>query len=213
MLWCVCVSEFFMIEVQMAKKYFSVFSAVVCMLLTMLCGCMSVDCVMTETFPPVDEVRKYDKAVEIPYEYSVIGVCQTEGNYTEFSYDDMMKRIVERAGENGADGVLLLGMRVVPDGRVVQISPLRTSLDATYDGGQWDEISKDFGGGYGSIRNKNFGTAQTYDRIIRVQLLRFKRDAKGEFIPRKKNSGADNTVVPLKSIDKLKKESKDAKAN
>ena len=87
----------------MAKKYFSVFSAVVCMLLTMLCGCMSVDCVMTETFPPVDEVRKYDKAVEIPYEYSVIGVCQTEGNYTEFSYDDMMKRIVERAGENGAE--------------------------------------------------------------------------------------------------------------
>ena len=195
----------------MFRKYYSgVFAAV---FLLLLCGCMSVDCVMTETFPPVEDVKKYEKAVEIPYEYSVIGVCQTEGNYTEFSYDDMMKRIVERAGENGADGVLLLGMRVVPDGRVVQTSPLRTSLDATYDGGQWDEINKDFGGGYGSIRSKNFGTAQTYDRIIRVQFIRFKRDSKGEFIQRNKKTEAENTVVPLKSIEKLKEEAKDAKAN
>lgn len=181
-----------------------------------LCGCMSVDCVMTETFEPTEEVKIYDKAADVPYSYKVIGVCQTEGNYTEFSYDDMMERMTKEAKANGADGIVVLGIRVVPDGRVVQTSPLRSSLDGTSSasGNPWEEISRDFGGGYGSIRSKSFGASQTYDRIIRARFIRYKRDAQGEFIPR----GADDkdaleAVIPLKKIKDIKKEKKNAAAN
>lgn len=180
-----------------------------------LCGCMSVDCVISESYPATEKVEKFDKAVEIPYEYSVIGICQTEGNYTEFSYDDMLNRIVSEGMKNGADGVLILGMRVVPTGRVVQTSPLQTSIDAssaaTTD--TWEEIGRDFGGGYGSIRSKSYGTAPTYDRIIRASLLRFKRDSNGEFIPRKNTGEEKEENTPIKTIRELKKENKNAKAN
>ena len=181
-----------------------------------LCGCMSVDCVISESYPATEKVEKFDKAVEIPYEYSVIGICQTEGNYTEFSYDDMLNRIVSEGMKNGADGVLILGMRVVPTGRVVQTSPLQTSIDAssaaTTD--TWEEIGRDFGGGYGSIRSKTFGTAQTYDRIIRARLIRFVRNDKGELILRSKEArNAAESVAPLKKIKDIKKEQENAKAN
>lgn len=181
--------------------------------LMFLCGCMSVDCVMTETFPAVEKVEKFDRASEIPYAYDVIGVCQTEGNYTEFSYDDMMKRIVDKAKANGADGVLMLGMRVVPDGRVVQTSPLRDSLDGSSTGNPWGEIGKDFGGGYGSIRSKSYGTSQTYDRIIRVQLLRFKRDTEGRFMPKPKNAPVHTGTEAIKTMKEIKEELKNAKAD
>lgn len=179
----------------------------------LLCGCMSIDCVMTETFPETEKVEKFDNAAEIPHAYNVIGVCQTEGNYTEFSYDDMMKRIIEKAKENGAEGVLMLGMRVVPDGRVVQTSPLRDSLDGSSNGSPWGEIGKDFGGGYGSIRSKSYGASQTYDRIIRVQFIRYKRNEKGEFLPPPAPDKVKVPQGPVKTMKELKKEMKNAKAN
>ena len=177
------------------------------------CGCMSVDCVMTETFEPVEKVEKFNNAKEIPHDYTVIGVCQTEGNYTEFSYDDMMKRIVEKAKENGAEGILMLGMRVVPDGRVVQTSPLRDSLDSSSNGSPWGEIGKDFGGGYGSIRSKSYGASQTYDRIIRVQFIRYKRNEKGEFLPPRPADKIKEPAGAVRTMKEIKKEVKNAGAN
>lgn len=198
---------------NMLKKY-NFFAMAAVLLSFVMCGCMSVECVMSETFEPTEEVRIYDKASDVPYSYKVIGVCQTEGNYTEFSYDDMMKRMISEGQENGADGIIVLGMRVVPDGRVVQTSPLRTSSDGTSTGGgnPWDDIGRDFGGGYGSIRSKSFGASQTYDRIIRVRFIRYKRDAKGEFIPRSE-ADKDEAPAPLKKIEDIKKEQKNAAAN
>ena len=193
----------------MLKKYNTVFICAVSLLLFLLTGCMSVDCVMKETFSPTDTVKVYDKAADIPYDYSIIGVCQTEGNYTEYSYDDMINEIMKRGMENGADGILVLGMRVVPDGRVVQTSPLRSSLDSASTGNSWAEINKDFGGGYGNVRSKSFGASQTYDRIIRVNFIRFKRDANGEFIARPAEDRAKtDKKEPLIKIEDLKKEIK-----
>ncbi len=201
---------------KMLKKYSYLLLTVVCSAIFFMCGCMSVDCVIVESFPPTEDVKKFEKNSDIPYEYTVIGVCQTEGNYTEYSYDDMMNKIIERGRENGADAVLLVGMRVVPDGRVVQTSPLVNSIEATSaaSANTWEEIGKDFGGGYGSIRSKSFGTAQTYDRIVRARLIRFVRNEKGEFVPRKK-AGEDITekIVPLKKMKEIKKEVKNAKAD
>ena len=114
---------------------------------------------------------------------------------------------------NGADGVLMLGMRVVPDGRVVQTSPLRDSLDGSSTGNPWGEIGKDFGGGYGSIRSKSYGTSQTYDRIIRVQLLRFKRDTEGRFMPKPKNAPVHTGTEAIKTMKEIKEELKNAKAD
>lgn len=200
---------------MMLKNLFSILSVIV-FCIAFCCGCMSVDCVITESFPPTEDVKKFDKNSDIPYEYKVIGVCQTEGNYTEYSYDDMMQKIIEKAAENGADGVLFVGMRVVPTGRVVQTSPLQTSIDAASaaSANTWEEIGRDFGGGYGSIRSKTFGTAQTYDRIIRARLIRFVRNDKGELILRSKEArNAAESVAPLKKIKDIKKEQENAKAN
>lgn len=200
----------------MLKKYTSVILTAVMSVAFFMSGCMNVECFMEETYPPTEEVRKFDKAVEIPYEYTVIGVCQTEGNYTEFSYDDMMVRMENKAKDNGADGIVVLGMRVVPSGRVVQTSPLRSSLGSSpsASGDQWGEISKDFGGGYGSIRSKSFGSAPTYDRIIRAQFVRFKRDANGEFVQRtSRKSSEQDVAAPIKTINEMKKEKKNAAAN
>ena len=184
--------------------------------LLFLCGCMNVECVMQETFEPVEEVKVYSQGEDVPYSYKVIGVCQTEGNYTEFSYDDMIRRMISEAGKNGADGIIVYGMRVVPDGRVVQTSPLRSTLDGTSSSSvnPWEEIERDFGGGYGSIRSKSFGLAQTYDRIIRAGFIRYKRDAKGEFIPlAEKDRVKIESVTPLKTLKDIKKEQKNAAAN
>jgi hypothetical protein len=139
------------------KMFFPV--VLIGMLSLFLCGCMNVECVMQETFEPVEEVKVYSQSEDVPYTYKVIGVCQTEGNYTEFSYDDMINRMISKAKENGADGIIIYGMRVVPDGRVVQTSPLRSTLDgsSSASGNPWEEIGRDFGGGYGSIRSKSFG--------------------------------------------------------
>lgn len=184
--------------------------------LLFLCGCMNVECVMQETFEPVEEVKVYSQGEDVPFSYKVIGVCQTEGNYTEFSYDDMIRRMISEAGKNGADGIIVYGMRVVPDGRVVQTSPLRSTLDGTSSSSvnPWEEIERDFGGGYGSIRSKSFGSAQTYDRIIRAGFIRYKRDAKGEFIPlAEKDRVKIESVTPLKTLKDIKKEQKNAAAN
>lgn len=185
-------------------------------LMSLSFGCMSVDCVMNETFPATEEIKKYDKAADVPYEYTVIGVCQTEGNYTEFSYDDMLNKMADKGMENGADGIVVVGMRVVPDGRVVQTSPLRVVSDGSSSAtnNQWEEINKDFGGGYGSIRSKSFGASQTYDRIIRARFIRFKRDANGEFVPRKADKNAvPEAVLPLQKMKDIKKDVKNAAAN
>ena len=196
------------------KMFFPV--VLIGMLSLFLCGCMNVECVMQETFEPVEEVKVYSQSEDVPYTYKVIGVCQTEGNYTEFSYDDMINRMISKAKENGADGIIIYGMRVVPDGRVVQTSPLRSTLDgsSSASGNPWEEIGRDFGGGYGSIRSKSFGSSQTYDRIIRAGFIRFNRDAQGEFIPQEKmDKEQTESVTPLKTMEEVKKEQKNAAAN
>lgn len=199
---------------MLKKTFFLTFLASAALLA--FCGCMNVECVMQETFEPVEDVKIYDRSEDVPYSYKVIGVCQTEGNYTEFSYDDMIRRMTDEAKKNGADGIIVYGMRVVPDGRVVQTSPLRSTLDgsSSASGNPWEEIGRDFGGGYGSIRSKSFGASQTYDRIIRAGFVRFKRDAQGEFIPRSAEDKAKKEpVTPLKTMNDIKKEQKNAAAN
>lgn len=174
----------------------------------LLTGCMHVDCVINEAYPETTDIKRYDLKEKIPYQYKVIGTCQASGNYSDFSLDDMLRRLVQCGETNGADAVVILGMRVAPTGtRVVTDSGL-TSLEATSSAtsNTWEEMGRDFQGGYGNIRKNNPGTAVTYTRTVRAELIKYIFGEDGNPLPNEEK----NTPVPLplESMKELKTENK-----
>ena len=79
-------------KLKMLKKYYLLLTAAAAFLFA---GCMSVDCIINESFPPVDEFRKFEKAAEIGTrkvieEYSTVGVVVT----TDGSFSEIERKIV-----------------------------------------------------------------------------------------------------------------------
>lgn len=161
------------------------FNLLVLGVLILVTGCMSIECDIKESYEPSSDIQKFTKAESIPYQYKVIGSCKTSGNYQDFSIDDMTKKIIICGEDNGADAVFITSMRVMPAGRVVAFNPTTNVADATSaaTANTWEEINKDFDGGYGSIRNKNVGTSVNYERIVTAELIRYLVDENGDYLP------------------------------
>lgn len=177
------------------KKFVKMFVALFAMLL--IAGCLSVDIQTTAEYEPTVDIPKYNKASEVPYEYTVFGVCSVEGNYQDYSLDDLYRKALIEGEKHGADAILIKSIRVIPHGRSVEFNPTLNIIGATEGGNNldWEEINKDFDGGYGSIRNRNIGTIPNYDRIIQAEFIKFTLDDNGEFVNKKNQKDIDGEVV------------------
>ena len=152
--------------------------------LLLLTGCLSVNVEVEERFERTVDIPKYNKAAEVPYEYTVFGSCSVKGNYQDFSLDDLYRKALIEGEEVGADAIIIKSIRVMPQGRAVAFNPTLNIIGAT-DGANnqnWEDINKDFDGGYGSIRNKNIGTTVNYDRTVVAEFIKFKRNDQGDLI-------------------------------
>ena len=155
------------------KKVVKLFAVVVAAML--LGGCLSVNTQVTEKFEPTVDIVKYNKAEEVPHQYTVFGTCSVQGNYQDYSLDDLYRKILSEAEKVGADAIIIKSIRVVPHGRAVAFNPTLNIIGAT-DGANsmsWEDINKDFDGGYGSIRNKNIGTMPNYDRTVTAEFIKY----------------------------------------
>ena len=152
---------------------------------------------MEKIIAVADKSFKYNKASEVPYEYTVFGVCSVEGNYQDYSLDDLYRKALIEGEKHGADAILIKSIRVIPHGRSVEFNPTLNIIGATEGGNNldWEEINKDFDGGYGSIRNRNIGTIPNYDRIIQAEFIKFTLDDNGEFVNKKNQKDIDGEVV------------------
>ena len=166
----------------MMKKFVKLF--VVGLGVLLLSGCLSVNTQVTESFEPTVDIPKYNKVNEVPYQYTVFGTCSAQGNYQDYSLDDLYRRILGEAEKVGADAVVIKSIRVMPHGRAVSFNPTLNIIEAT-DGLNtlsWEDINKDFDGGYGSIRDKNAGTMTNYDRTVTAEFIKYKLGENGELV-------------------------------
>jgi hypothetical protein len=153
-------------------------------------GCLSVNVDVSQTYEPTVDIQKFNKVQEIPYQYTVFGSCTVEGNYQDYSIDDLYRKILKEGEKVGADAVLIKSIRVVPHGRAVAFNPTLNIIGATEGANaqSWEDINKDFDGGYGSIRNKNIGTTPNYDRIVTGEFIKYDLDNNGELIVAKRDT-------------------------
>ena len=152
-----------------------------------IAGCLSVNTQVSMEYAPTVDIPKYNKADEIPYEYTTFGSCVVAGNYQDYSLDELYKKALSEGEKFGADAIWIKSIRVIPHGRAVSFNPTLNIIGATEgtNNQNWEDINKDFEGGYGSIRDKNIGTVLNYDRIINAEFIKFKTDEEGNFIARK----------------------------
>ena len=150
-----------------------------------LCGCMHVECDVTETYPETADIHWYKSPEQVPHAYTVMGQCRVSGAASDFSRDDMFRRLVRCGEAKGADAVLITEMKLQPDGTRVETSTSLRTLETTSPGmtNTFITMDRDFEGGYGRINRKNDSLAVTYRRIISAELLRYRRDDAGEPLP------------------------------
>ncbi len=143
-----------------------------------------------ETFAPTENVAVYHDADKIPEKYTVIGKAVAYGNYQDVSRDRLEDKLVSEAEEKGANAVLITALQVVPRGDATGTAPILRSMEAT--GAEhtytFNQIQKDFDGGYGQTDENLFNTApnpptpvvREYRRIIRAEFLRFTPESEND---------------------------------
>ncbi len=143
-----------------------------------------------ETFTPTENVAVYHDADKIPEKYTVIGKAVAYGNYQDVSRDRLEDKLVAEAEAKGADAILITALQVVPKGDAAGTAPIVRSMEAT--GAEhtytFNQIQKDFDGGYGQTDRNLFNTApnpptpavREYRRIVRAEFLRFTPEQKSD---------------------------------
>lgn len=171
-------------------------------------GCISRE-YQGETFPATEEVRIFEDAAKIPEAFTVVGKYVCSGRYNQFTREELYRRAVEDAEKKGADGVLVRAYQIVPTGIVGDglLSEDAVSVWAEDRSGvsSWGELTRDFGGGYGSIGKKEAKSDPlSYTRIVRADFIKFDRNLPQDYLKRFESPGAvqgDADVVESVNAD------------
>ncbi|MFA7229707.1 MAG: hypothetical protein WC071_00405 [Victivallaceae bacterium] len=160
------------------------FTGALCLVLTLVVGCLSFN-YKGETFPQTSGIKIYDDATKIPAEYSVMGRCVCSGKYEQFSKEEMYRKIVAEAEDKGADAVLVYAYQVVPAGRdesgLLREDSVSVWVEGSDEVSGWNQLTKDFDGGYNTIGKKNSAANPlSYTRIVRAELLKFNTNLSAE---------------------------------
>lgn len=160
------------------------------MALLLLTGCMSVE-YQGKNYPPTTDVKIYENKEKIPFDYTTIGKCRVAGDYNKYSQEDIYAALIKKAKAEGADAILIYAYQIVAAGSESERSQDYMSVwaDSSNEVSGWNQLQKDFGGGYGEIgKDKNNPTySTTYNRIVRAWFLKYyknipqedKKDAAG----------------------------------
>lgn len=150
-----------------------------------LTGCISVD------YKPVDagvspaplnpeSVKVYNDPSKLKEQYHTIGYCIVSGNYSDFSKDDLLNKLKEKAAEEGAAGVVIKTYAVVQNEseRLAQLTDMQSMNSDVFTEGDvgvngWNRLSSNFDSGYGSIRDKKSVRVYSYKRIIRANFIEY----------------------------------------
>lgn len=150
-----------------------------------LTGCISVD------YKPVDaaiapapvspeSVKVYNDPSKLKEQYHTIGYCIVSGNYSDFSKDDLISKLKEKAAEEGAGGVVIKTYAVVQNEseRLAQLTDMQNMNSDIFSEGDvgvngWNRLSSNFDSGYGSIRDKKSVRVYSYRRVIRANFIKY----------------------------------------
>jgi hypothetical protein len=174
------------------------------MALLLLTGCMSVE-YQGKNYPPTTDVKIYENKEKIPFDYTTIGKCRVAGDYNKYSQEDIYSALIKKAKAEGADAILIYAYQIVAAGSESERSQDYMSVwsDSSNETSGWNQLQKDFGGGYGEIgKDKSKETySNTYNRIVRAWFLKYYKN-----IPPsdKKDAAAGNkpdTAAPAASAE------------
>ena len=157
-----------------------------------LTGCMSVE-YQGKNYHPTTDVKIYENKEKIPFDYTTIGKCRVAGDYNKYSQEDIYAALIKKAKEEGADAILIYAYQIVAAGSESERSQDYMSVwsDSSNETSGWNQLQKDFDGGYGEIgKNKDSQIySNTYNRIVRAWFLKYYKN-----IPAtdKKDAAAEN---------------------
>jgi len=139
-------------------------------------GCMSVE-YQGKNYPPTTDVKIYENKEKIPFDYTTIGKCRVAGDYNKYSQEDIYSALIKKAKAEGADAILIYAYQIVAAGSESERSQDYMSVwsDSSNETSGWNQLQKDFGGGYGEIgKDKSKETySNTYNRIVRAWFLKY----------------------------------------
>lgn len=146
------------------------------MALLLLTGCMSVE-YQGKNYPPTTDVKIYENKEKIPFDYTTIGKCRVSGDYNKYSQEDIYAALIKKAKAEGADAILIYAYQIVAAGSESERSQDYMSVwaDSSNEVSGWNQLQKDFGGGYGEIGKDKTNPAYstTYNRIVRAWFLKY----------------------------------------
>ena len=124
-----------------------------------LCSCATVN-YMGETFPPTQYVDLYFSENDIEKDYKVIGriIATADADELLYSSEKFTQEILKKAGEKGADGVVILEFGQVMTG-------ISESKDHTVTKEQKDDRT---------VRHESERTSSSVDEKRRVEALAIK---------------------------------------
>ena len=81
-------------------------------------GCVS-SVYQGKSFPATDSVAIFDSPGKIPRGYTVIGSGRASGEFSGTSNDELRQKLQKLGMQHGANAMVIAGVRIVPDGHVV----------------------------------------------------------------------------------------------
>ncbi len=168
------------------------------MALLLFTGCMSVE-YQGKNYPPTTDVKIYENKEKIPFDYISIGKCRVSGDYNKYSQEDIYASLINKAKEEGADAILIYAYQIVGSGSEAERSQDYMSVwsDSSNEVSGWNQLQKDFSGGYGEIGKDNSKEtySNTYNRIVRAWFLKYQKnippaEKKGDAVENKPGAAA-----------------------
>ncbi len=153
------------------KSRFLVFS---CCLAAVLCGCLSYTYEGERGTSSHDSaVPVYQNAEAVDFEYKVLGTAEVSGDHLKTSREDLAVKLGREAAAAGADAVLIVSQRVVPD-EVQRNVPNYGIPDEGYgNSAGWRNLNRDIDTTYGVVDgfSNDSGTVRSYKRVMRAEFL------------------------------------------
>ena len=148
---------------------------VFCTFILLFSGCVSYEYTGSCTGKATTEVEVFSEPAKITRQYRVLGTAVVSGNYQDVSREQLLDTLVKKAGQCGADAVLITEQQVQPTGEISR--PLfDTVFDRDDTNPSWSQIDRDVDLVYGEIGKKNapnIQTFNTYRRILKAKFLQY----------------------------------------
>lgn len=84
-------------------------------------GCISAT-YKGESFPSTDYIVAYESMQNIPANYVIIGRGKVSGEYSGTTNAELRRKLTRMGMQNGADAMVIIGTRIIPDGQVADSS-------------------------------------------------------------------------------------------